>query len=257
MRRCRRRCRLGQIILIHSSDIILSSNSMALTQLLLCILLLTTGTLASTCGNGLVEDSEECDDANLIDGDGCDTACLIEPQYRCDSTPPPSVCKIDAVITLTKIGISRLTSANTAVIFFKLNYEFALFRQLNFAPVFTTSIPSSNIQIQYSYGSSILEVTVDYRQDIENTVQSFQLHLASTGLFWYDSAASSYELNGVNCELTYQDNLWISTAFSYAFLGIVVASVGVGFGSMFCEKWVGLELVQTYQSVYYLQLLMK
>lgn len=30
------------------------------------------------CGNGLVEGTEECDDNNLVDGDGCDSSCAIE-----------------------------------------------------------------------------------------------------------------------------------------------------------------------------------
>ncbi len=31
-----------------------------------------------TCGDGLVEEPEECDDGNLTDGDGCDSNCLSE-----------------------------------------------------------------------------------------------------------------------------------------------------------------------------------
>lgn len=33
---------------------------------------------ASTCGDGVIEGDEECDDANLLDGDGCSTICLKE-----------------------------------------------------------------------------------------------------------------------------------------------------------------------------------
>ena len=35
------------------------------------------------CGNGSVEASEQCDDGNTLDGDGCSSTCRIEP-------PPPS-----------------------------------------------------------------------------------------------------------------------------------------------------------------------
>ncbi len=31
------------------------------------------------CGNGTVEGAEACDDGNLVDGDGCSAACLVEP----------------------------------------------------------------------------------------------------------------------------------------------------------------------------------
>ncbi len=31
-----------------------------------------------TCGDGVVEAPEECDDGNMVDGDGCSSACLNE-----------------------------------------------------------------------------------------------------------------------------------------------------------------------------------
>ncbi|HLC76243.1 MAG TPA: DUF4215 domain-containing protein [Candidatus Peribacterales bacterium] len=33
---------------------------------------------AASCGNGILEAPETCDDGNMIDGDGCSAACLIE-----------------------------------------------------------------------------------------------------------------------------------------------------------------------------------
>jgi cysteine-rich repeat protein len=33
---------------------------------------------ASTCGDGTIEDGEECDDSNTVSGDGCSDECLIE-----------------------------------------------------------------------------------------------------------------------------------------------------------------------------------
>jgi cysteine-rich repeat protein len=35
----------------------------------------STTTLLDNCGNGLVDGSEDCDDGNDVDGDGCDTDC--------------------------------------------------------------------------------------------------------------------------------------------------------------------------------------
>ena len=35
-------------------------------------------TVAHCCGNGVVEDSESCDDGNQVDYDGCSSACLFE-----------------------------------------------------------------------------------------------------------------------------------------------------------------------------------
>lgn len=47
---------------------------------------------ANDCGDGKVERSEECDDKNLINGDGCSSICSREPDYFCNNEP--SICLI-------------------------------------------------------------------------------------------------------------------------------------------------------------------
>ena len=37
----------------------------------------------TVCGNGVREESEACDDGNGADGDGCDSACSVEPGFLC------------------------------------------------------------------------------------------------------------------------------------------------------------------------------
>ena len=41
-------------------------------------LLVATHTLAATCGDGTIEYPEQCDDGNLVSGDGCSAGCLDE-----------------------------------------------------------------------------------------------------------------------------------------------------------------------------------
>ena len=43
----------------------------------------------------------------------------------------------------------------------------------------------------------------------------------------------------------------------YVVIGIVVIALAVGVVSICYEKWIGLELIQTYQSVFFLLLLMQ
>lgn len=38
--------------------------------------------VAPACGDGQIEGDELCDDGNLLDGDGCDAACALEPAAR-------------------------------------------------------------------------------------------------------------------------------------------------------------------------------
>lgn len=43
--------------------------------------------VATTCGNGVIDIGEECDDGYSISGDGCDATCVIEPGYQCNGEP--------------------------------------------------------------------------------------------------------------------------------------------------------------------------
>jgi cysteine-rich repeat protein len=45
---------------------------------------------ASTCGDGIVSGFETCDDANLINGDGCDNSCHVQNGWACENEP--SIC---------------------------------------------------------------------------------------------------------------------------------------------------------------------
>ena len=42
------------------------------------------------CGNGMVENGEECDDGNLFPTDGCDGKCTVETGFSCAGSP--SIC---------------------------------------------------------------------------------------------------------------------------------------------------------------------
>eukprot|EP01022_Parablepharisma_sp_SALTPOND_P014867 TRINITY_DN2069_c0_g1_i2.p2 TRINITY_DN2069_c0_g1~~TRINITY_DN2069_c0_g1_i2.p2 ORF type:complete len:578 (-),score=14.26 TRINITY_DN2069_c0_g1_i2:1851-3584(-) len=39
------------------------------------------------CGNGILDPTEECDDGNNRDNDGCSATCTIEPRWRCYNSP--------------------------------------------------------------------------------------------------------------------------------------------------------------------------
>ncbi len=45
------------------------------------------------CGDGLVNNGEECDDSNLISGDGCASNCTIEADFACPITNSVSICE--------------------------------------------------------------------------------------------------------------------------------------------------------------------
>jgi cysteine-rich repeat protein len=46
----------------------------------------------STCGNGVLDTGEDCDDNNTTDSDGCSSMCQVEDGYGCEGAP--SVCSL-------------------------------------------------------------------------------------------------------------------------------------------------------------------
>lgn len=52
-----------------------------------------TCTAVMTCGDGVIDSGEVCDDGNAANGDGCNAACAVEPEFVC--TGMPSVCRGD------------------------------------------------------------------------------------------------------------------------------------------------------------------
>jgi cysteine-rich repeat protein len=52
-----------------------------------------------TCGDGLIEGAEECDDGDTTPGDGCDASCQIESGWTC--VGEPSVCSAIPVPALS------------------------------------------------------------------------------------------------------------------------------------------------------------
>jgi len=69
------------------------------------------------CGNGLVEPGEQCDDTNLLDGDGCSHLCQVEPNHYCIGGMPsvcqPGGCLFDPLTSLPLNGAFALDGAGT------------------------------------------------------------------------------------------------------------------------------------------------
>ncbi len=53
-----------------------------------------------TCGDGLIESPEGCDDGGATPGDGCDASCQIESGWAC--VGEPSVCTVVSIPTLSR-----------------------------------------------------------------------------------------------------------------------------------------------------------
>jgi cysteine-rich repeat protein len=53
-----------------------------------------TCSVVPLCGDGIVSGTEACDDGNFANGDGCSSACLVEPGFVCPAGSPSSCMSI-------------------------------------------------------------------------------------------------------------------------------------------------------------------
>ncbi len=101
------------------------------------------------CGNGMLEMSEECDDANMQDGDGCSSSCLVEPGATCD-TSEPSMCGFGCNITVV----------NSAAPAYNTEFDFLRVTIPLFDPnVFDEFMLADNISPENSFSVPFLSLT--------------------------------------------------------------------------------------------------
>ncbi|MBK8156762.1 MAG: DUF4215 domain-containing protein [Streptococcus sp.] len=44
------------------------------------------------CNDGVITMSEQCEDGNIVNGDGCGASCTIETGWTCTTAPVPNAC---------------------------------------------------------------------------------------------------------------------------------------------------------------------
>ena len=84
------------------------------------LLLLLSGVVsaAAMCGNAMLDGTEECDDNNQVDGDGCSSMCTLEPGWTCDQYPPPqstTMCGSTCGDGMIALGAEECDDGNNAL----------------------------------------------------------------------------------------------------------------------------------------------
>lgn len=71
------------------------------------------------CGDLIINSTEQCDDGNTLNRDGCDSACVVEQYYQCYAVATvfgysyTLYCAYTHQIDLTLISLEKLNYANT------------------------------------------------------------------------------------------------------------------------------------------------
>ena len=141
----------------------------------------------ATCGNGIREPPEECDDGNTISGDGCSSTCQIETFYDCsqkngtycfDKRPPYCLLTIpdnhfylsvQFYLTFSKVmqpidfknaSVAKLSVDNlTAEQDFVWNYTMNDNKTYAFNVIFKTSFQSKSFKVKFINPNNILDMS--------------------------------------------------------------------------------------------------
>lgn len=72
---------------VKAGDALQTGNGTGVSHVTYCTCVAAPPPPQPVCGNGIVEDGEQCDDGNVVDGDGCSSLCTVEEPLDCDGGP--------------------------------------------------------------------------------------------------------------------------------------------------------------------------
>jgi hypothetical protein len=111
----------------------------------------------------------QCDDGNLIDGDGCSSNCTIEPFYTCNggSSTSASVCFYIGNIDITTISYIKNPSKNQIQLKFLIspcsNISNSLINQM-----FVPDFPYQSMQLNYDSTTCQLSCDINYNTSLNS-----------------------------------------------------------------------------------------
>lgn len=216
----------------------------------------TTQQCLPRCGDALQAPEEGCDDGNLKDGDGCSSLCLVEDKWMCQGGSPTSasVCMISDAITMTVKYVRRVTTANRMQVGIKFSPSYSQLSLINFKQYLSTNVPYTNMNQTFADGVLLLEF--DYNRTIE--AEFFDLNLTLDPNIFYNSKLSvQIPASGMNAKLTYDSNNTVNYPLEIVVYVLDALAVLVLFISCISERMIGIEMIQTIQTVLYTQAVMK
>jgi cysteine-rich repeat protein len=187
----------------------------------------------AVCGNGIIEQLEQCDDHNTKNGDGCSSTCLVEAGYTCTRMPSQCLKTVNSTLkTTANATVKSTNSTNTNNSSQSSTIKTTSSKTSNTAPpppVTAANSSSAGLTLQTLSGNSnqiFLTVNTGVAFDFPDqaTMQSF-LKAKFTGCApptFYFSQRPQPNKNLFDCLLIFPSgipNSKFTAAFSYSYSG--------------------------------------
>lgn len=156
------------------------------------------------CGDGeLYQTSEECDDGNNDNGDGCSSTCNVETGFSCSpqyvsATHTFSLCFWTASISFSLNWIEKIEGKNSLKFCFTLDQIIEEWKNVNFTSILTIDNIDPNTNFSTGLGSSMISsfstsydssknrfyVILDYQNyDMQGSYLAFTLDPYQNGVY--------------------------------------------------------------------------
>lgn len=209
-------------------------------------------TCVEVCGDGfLTTNSYECDDGNLVDGDGCSSLCSVEVGYRCEngsSTSPSSCYYVGVPLQLSLSSVKKNGILNQGVFEFAVYPALISLSSLDLASHVVLACASTYTVSQVTYSGGTLRIEVDYSEDLEDRQCSLQLDFNGTAIV-SPPASLDFLADSSTLPLVLTRNPHLISASAFIFQALSYAAL-VFFALSLSHKTVGAEVISTFQVVY-------
>ena len=220
-------------------------------------------TTISVCGNGKIEGNEQCDDGNVVSGDGCSSGCTTEAFFDCstgicyDKRPPYCLVNLPANHFYKTIELDLTFSKNMKQINFKnstlvtisvsdinsTQYDWNYSNDINnktykFIFTFYVSFQSKTLSITFNDPNSIMDQTI---YNLSITQISYQMNTEINEFIYYSPDELSF-FNIIDVTLSY---LMIALLFAF-FPLLILDSLSI--------FWLYIDMLQTLNLVLYLNI---
>ena len=110
-----------------------------------------------------------CDDGNLDDGDGCSSVCQVQPSYDClmGSQTSASFCLYKGnPLVFDLMSVQRVDGYNKGVFKFSVYPPILVVTQIDLSQYVFLECASTYTITELTYHSGVLEIDVDYSEDM-------------------------------------------------------------------------------------------
>lgn len=83
----------------------------------------SNNTCQEICGDGF-RVASQCDDGNVLAGDGCSPTCKLERNFKCDTSVEPTSCQSASPLIYEIDSIIKTENENSAMMNLRLKNDF-------------------------------------------------------------------------------------------------------------------------------------